>query len=76
MDQPRKVAKPDHGQLKRETKCPCRCIRGKYILCSAVCIFYISGTFLIWVQYSRARFTAVYAYNMRDYSGIATHYVL
>ena len=30
MDQPCKVAKPARGQLNREIKCPCRCIRGKY----------------------------------------------
>ena len=30
MYQPRKVAKPARGQLNRETKCPSRCIRGKY----------------------------------------------
>ena len=30
MDQPRKVAKPARGQLNREIKCSCRCIRGKY----------------------------------------------
>ena len=31
MDQPHKVAKPARGQLNKEMKCPCRCIRGKYI---------------------------------------------
>ena len=30
MDQSCKVAKPAHGQLNREIKCPCRCIRGIY----------------------------------------------
>ena len=25
-----KVAKPARGQLNREIKCPCRCIRGKH----------------------------------------------
>ena len=37
IDQPRKVAKPARGQLNREMKCPCRCIRGKSV-CTAVCI--------------------------------------
>ena len=31
MDQSRKVAKFARGQLNRETKHPCRCIRGKYV---------------------------------------------
>ena len=49
MDQPRKVAKPARGQLNREVKCSCRCIRGKYIYMywysTAVCIpgIYIFG---------------------------------
>ena len=47
IDQPREVAKPARGQLNREIKCPCRCIRGKYILyyclhlfCSSYCLHY------------------------------------
>ena len=43
MDQPRKVAKPARGQLDWEIKCPCACIRGKYIALymyrTAVCIY-------------------------------------
>ena len=52
MDQPRKVAKPAHGQLNREIKYPCRCIRGKYI-CINIYIY-------LGYMYIRARFTAVY----------------
>ena len=37
IDQPREVAKPAGGQLNREIKCPCRCIRGEYLR-TAVCI--------------------------------------
>ena len=54
MDQSRKVTKPARGQLNREIKCPCRCIRGKYIyiyICTAVCIYLfvdIPGIFFIW----------------------------
>ena len=47
MDQPRKVAKPARGQLNREIKCPCRCIRGKYITYLYCCLHlfvYIPGT--------------------------------
>ena len=40
MDQSRKVDKPARGQLNREMKCPCRCIRSKYI-CTAPYIAYI-----------------------------------
>ena len=58
MDQPRKVAKSARGQLNREIKCPCRCIRGKYILkyiftgtTVVLLLFvfvYIPGIFFIW----------------------------
>ena len=37
MNEPRKVAKPARGELNREIKCLCKCIRGKYV-CTAVCI--------------------------------------
>ena len=47
MDQQRKVAKPSRGQLNREMKCPCKCIRGKYI-CTAVII--CLHLFFTWVQ--------------------------
>ena len=76
MDQPRKVAKPSRGQLNREIKFPCRCIRGKFI-CTVVCIclhtryvFYL-GTCTFFVHGS---LLAVYA-NMCDLSGVGTHYV-
>ena len=50
MDQPCKVAKPARGQLSNEIKCPCRCIRSKYIYISigTVLLFvfvYIPGIF-------------------------------
>ena len=66
MDQPRKVAKPARGQLNRETKCPCRCIRGKYMyICTGTVLLfvfvYIPGIFLFGDMYICARFTAVYA---------------
>ena len=76
MDQPCKVAKPARGQLNREIKCPCRCIRGKYIdyICIgtvliAVCIcLYTRYQVLVYFKfgdmYIRARFTAVYAYHV------------
>ena len=74
MDQPRKVAKPARGQPNRETKCPCRCIHGKYIDLYMFCclllfiyqVYFLSGDMCI-----RARFTAVYIYvYMCDYSGM------
>ena len=37
MDRLRKVVKPARGQLNSEIKCPCRCIRGRYIW-TVVCI--------------------------------------
>ena len=56
MDLPRKVAKHARGQLNREVKCPCRCIRGKYIF-TAVCIclhiryiFYLGTTCTLFVH--------------------------
>ena len=50
MDQPRKVAKPARGQLNREIKCLCRCIRGKYIYlhCCLHLFVYVPGIFFIW----------------------------
>ena len=67
MDQSCKVAKPAHGQLNREIKCPCRCIRGIYIYM----YWYSSTAFCICLYtryivnlgayiYVNARFTAVY----------------
>ena len=75
MDQPCKVAKPGRGQLDREIKCPCRCIRGKYIyiyvLVQYCCLYFF--TYQVYFEfgdmYIRARFTAVYAY-MCNYSGM------
>ena len=71
MDKPRKVAKPARGHLNREIKCPCRCIRDKYMyICTGTVLLfvfvYIRGIFLIGDMYIRARFTAVYAgtFNM------------
>ena len=69
MDQPRKVAKPaPRGQLNREIKCPCRCIRGKYRYMYYFCLllFIHQVYFLFGDMCIRARFTAVYAdtFNM------------
>ena len=63
MDQPRKVAKPARGQLNREIKCPCRCIRivsTYYVLLLAfVCI---PGIFFIWVHVVHS--CTVHCYNV------------
>ena len=64
MDQPCKVAKPARDQLNREMKCPCRCIRGKYLhmywYSTAVCIgLYTRYIFYLGTCTFRARFTAV-----------------
>ena len=74
MDQPPcKVAKPARGQLNREMKCPCRCIRGKYRYMywysTAVCIgLYTRYIFYLGTCTFRARFTAVVnAYIMCNY---------
>ena len=76
MDQPRKVAKPARGQLKREIKCPCRCIiRGKYTyMYCCLLLFIYQVYFLFGDMCIRARFTAVYAY-MCNYSGMYVLYV-
>ena len=70
MDQPRKVVKqPARGQLNREIKCPCRCIRDRYIELYMYCclhLFIYQVHFLFGDLCLRARFTAVYAYNMCD----------
>ena len=69
MDRPRKVAKPARGQLNRETKCPCRCIRGKYIRVYMYCYFcfclytWYRVYFLYGNMCTRARFTAVSTYR-------------
>ena len=60
MDQPRKVAKPALGQLNREIKCPCRCIRGKYIYRYCCLHLFIYQVYLFfWNIYIRARFTVL-----------------
>ena len=43
MDQPREVAKPARGQLNRKIKCPCRCIRGKYIYMYCCLLLFMYG---------------------------------
>ena len=69
MDQPLKVAKPARGQLNREIKCPCGCIRGKYIVyvCTVVCICLCVRYIFYLKTYICVRSTAVYAY-ICDYS--------
>ena len=47
MDQPREVAKSARGQLHREIKCPCRCIRGKYIRTDIYFCLYIRYIFYL-----------------------------
>ena len=66
----RKVAKPARGQLNREIKCRCRCLRGRHIyMYCCLHLFIYQVYFLFGDMYIRARFTAVYAY-MCDYSGM------
>ena len=67
MDQPRKLAKPVRGQLNRENKCLCRCIRGKYIYINCCLLLLIYQVYFLFGDMCiRARFTAVYAgtFNM------------
>ena len=74
MDQSRKVAEPARGQLNMETKCPCRCIRGKYILCTAVCIYLHSRYFFLFgYMYVRSRFTAVYTMHICVTTAVPVH---
>ena len=50
MGQPCKAAKPARGQLDKQIKCPCRCIRGKYIYMywysTAVCCLFTSTRYI------------------------------
>ena len=64
MDQPHKVAKPARGQLNREIKCPCRCIRSKYSTYYVLLLafVYIPGIFFIQVHVVHS--CTVHCYNV------------
>ena len=70
IDQPRKdVKQTARGQPNREIECPCRCIRDRYIELYMYCclhLFIYQLHLLFRDLCLRARFTAVYAYNMCD----------
>ena len=56
------VATPDRGQLNREIKCPCKCIRGKYVhIYCCLLLFIYQVHFLFGEMCICARFTAVSA---------------
>ena len=65
MDQPRKVAKSARGQLNREIKCPCRCIRGKYI-CTVVCICLHTRYIFISLHNMHSVHGSLLLYNMHN----------